>query len=1185
MAKIYLSFSLANRELVDPYIRQFRFRKHELIEAQIGIKPLDIESAVYDAQMEAEGTVCFITEEALKSESVIDEINKAIDINNIDDRRFVILLVFGNIELPVSMRHLYIIQAQDLEPNLVVSKIETEINDFFYKYKRPNKRIQRRNEASSQTEAAMEIPASILAEGNKGKKVTELQQKLKTLNLFTSVADGVFGRATTEAVKKFQERYGLRPTGEWDEASEEKYQELESISGNSDDPYFSMQEAEDTASQNANAINDPFNNSGEASIPSTQYWFLKIYADDWGMENIDANDEGFFNSHFNSKQPRPDYENFKAVRIGDKGVAYDYSSLKSALFLFEVIQPLYKDPVRDEIIKFRVIRFLDPYIPYGSFSGFLSFSPDTSGADNLSLFRMTEPEYNALINAVPQNMVPPVPPTGTGEVQLFNKATLSEVFSDSASKDIADQLGFEADVDALARVIAYEEVKPPLAVGLFGHWGSGKSFFMNKLQQRIDQLSKEDGDVFCKEVVQINFNSWHYSDSNLWASLITKIFDDLKKYGKGKTKELDNLFKNLNSTQELLTEAKQKIIMVESEINSLKGRQNAVEIEIKKNTQGLKNLSFDDITTAVMADPGISERVEKAKKEFDFLRLEEYKQVQSNIAEIETGGKRFIKSLQILYSFKTWKSWFALLMAAFIVFVLYYAVAHVEDVRKHIGKYRELVGAAAVIVSQVLLFLRPVLKNIKRGYEYLTSLKQSLDEAVVKKQNEFNATREALKTKLQQAQVVQTNLRTAIEELESKKTQLKIEVTDIASGKKIVRFIEGRVSDERYMNSLGIISWIRKDFEELDFLLKQQYDAEKREELNKEFIPDIFKIDRIILYIDDLDRCDVAIVVRVLEAINLLLAFPLFVVIVGVDPRWMHNALEIKYAQMLRSGQEKATDARQMNLPETGNPATSYDYLEKIFQVPFVLKPMDRTGKENLIRSQLQNKPPAGKEKEREKEEEKEDGLLHKVKDQEAEDAATGADAAGTLNTGKTPGELQEAVNKAREIAAAKAREEEDKKKKEDATTKPVLESLLIAGEEVSFMQAIGFLIGDSPRTIKRYINMYRIIRTHARFEFTDDNYLEHYYAAMVLLAVVTGSPDEAPVFFDRIRSFDEEKTFRDFFTKNPDILKKDSAKSNELKTALEKDKQVKLLQEISIKKFNKNISLISRFSFRHLQE
>ncbi len=52
------------------------------------------------------------------------------------------------------------------------------------------------------------------------------------------------------------------------------------------------------------------------------------------------------------------------------------------------------------------------------------------------------------------------------------------------------------------------------------------------------------------------------------------------------------------------------------------------------------------------------------------------------------------------------------------------------------------------------------------------------------------------------------------------------------------------------------------------------------------------RIDRIVLYIDDLDRCPEDKVVDVLQAVHLLLAFPLFVVVVGVDSRWLLHSLK-----------------------------------------------------------------------------------------------------------------------------------------------------------------------------------------------------------------------------------------------------------------------------------------------------
>ena len=58
-------------------------------------------------------------------------------------------------------------------------------------------------------------------------------------------------------------------------------------------------------------------------------------------------------------------------------------------------------------------------------------------------------------------------------------------------------------------------------------------------------------------------------------------------------------------------------------------------------------------------------------------------------------------------------------------------------------------------------------------------------------------------------------------------------------------------------------------------------------------------VHRIVLYIDDLDRCPPAIVVKVLQAVHLLLAFPLFVVVVAVDARWLAKSLEQHYGELL----------------------------------------------------------------------------------------------------------------------------------------------------------------------------------------------------------------------------------------------------------------------------------------------
>ena len=59
-----------------------------------------------------------------------------------------------------------------------------------------------------------------------------------------------------------------------------------------------------------------------------------------------------------------------------------------------------------------------------------------------------------------------------------------------------------------------------------------------------------------------------------------------------------------------------------------------------------------------------------------------------------------------------------------------------------------------------------------------------------------------------------------------------------------------------------------------------------------------------------------------LQAVHLLLAFKLFVVVVGVDSRWLERSLREHYPNLLVE-------------PE--------HYLEKIFQIPFMLRRMTCT--------------------------------------------------------------------------------------------------------------------------------------------------------------------------------------------------------------------------------------------------
>ncbi len=151
---------------------------------------------------------------------------------------------------------------------------------------------------------------------------------------------------------------------------------------------------------------------------------------------------------------------------------------------------------------------------------------------------------------------------------------------------------------------------------------------------------------------------------------------------------------------------------------------------------------------------------------------------------------------------------------------------------------------------------------------------------------------------------------------------------------RLARLVDERLTSRDYEKYLGLVAAVRADFQRLSELIHAAAQEAEVSQLS------FRRIDRIVLYIDDLDRCPTDKVILVLEAIHLLLAFDLFVVVVGLDIRWASHSLEEKFSNHLKAD----------------GGATALDYLEKIFQVPFWLPPMDEQASRQLLATML----PAG---------------------------------------------------------------------------------------------------------------------------------------------------------------------------------------------------------------------------------
>jgi hypothetical protein len=203
---------------------------------------------------------------------------------------------------------------------------------------------------------------------------------------------------------------------------------------------------------------------------------------------------------------------------------------------------------------------------------------------------------------------------------------------------------------------------------------------------------------------------------------------------------------------------------------------------------------------------------------------------------------------------------------------------------------------------------------------------------------------------LRVAEASEADMRVKLDEIVGLVSNLDRQLLELAPSQRFYRFLAERAASSEYRSQLGVVSLVRRDFEELVQLMHTWRSARTVDGEEAATRP----IDRIVLYIDDLDRCEPDQVVAVLQAVHLLLAMDLFVVVVGVDPRWLLRSLSTRYEALLRLPQEGPADA-----PGALRRATPHDYLEKIFQVPFVLPAMDKDDLGGLLRHLTTGSPAA----------------------------------------------------------------------------------------------------------------------------------------------------------------------------------------------------------------------------------
>jgi hypothetical protein len=701
------------------------------------------------------------------------------------------------------------------------------------------------------------------------------------------------------------------------------------------------------------------------------------------------------------------------------------------------------------------------------------------------------------------------------QVLLADVPPAAGYLTDRVDEEAPDRLGITEEVETIAYVLTSRQVHPPLSLGLFGDWGSGKSFFMDKLRNAVAAIAdryyreeKATGNTsqWCTRVVQIDFNAWHYSDANLWACLVAHIYDELDRELTGRPSDAElrkQLEGKIEQAEGVVKEAQARRDSAQARVREAAAALQSARQKREQAEQGVRAL-INDVKALLKPEEEDSDKVrdhkaklqEELTKAADALGYPEAAASYDALVELDADLKTFSGRLGML-SVSLLRTPWTLVVLALLVLGLPIAVSLL------LSAFADQINVIWQRVAEASTFLIGLSAGLRvwigRGTALIDTVESALEEAQeIRKQRiesspEVKTAEKELLEEKSAEKAAEEHLLDAQADLQRLETQLK----ELKPERRLLRLIEERASSAAYSQHLGIISLIRSDFDRMSHLLVNM-SAEKRD-LTKELPP----IQRIILYIDDLDRCRPDRVVEVLEAVHLLLAFPLFVVVVGVDPRWLRHSLTAHYPATL------AQTGRHVSGDGPAGPSlisTPQDYLEKIFQIPFALRPVEQSGYLGMIGD-----------------------LLAPMRAFEPQEPQRRTAAIGEEEQPAEGVEEPPAPEGGQEGDQQEAGEEAPKEEEVPLPTLPPLTLRELSPQQLTFTSWEEADIKRlwpmfrTPRTVKRFVNIYRLLRAGLagdaevrRFEGTESEPGE-YQVALLLLAVMTSFPNQSSRFLYRL--------------------------------------------------------------------
>jgi hypothetical protein len=610
-------------------------------------------------------------------------------------------------------------------------------------------------------------------------------------------------------------------------------------------------------------------------------------------------------------------------------------------------------------------------------------------------------------------------------VDLNSDEPEAAVRSDESFSD--DPLRIKADVETFASLLASSTLEPPLSIGLFGPWGSGKSTFLKRLRRAVEKRADaaaedvKDGrpTPYARNIVHVEFNAWHFAETALTSSLIDTIFRALNRYIKDEQPISGKTWRDLKLAALASTERKLEAARAVEDA----ARENVVKAEkglANSQTRAAKALStFESASQSVWAalkggaEKSDIEKTAVVKAAGDAVKG--LQDLQIRLTAVRNRPARLIGDLG-------WPSTivFALLVLAgppLVAWLVGKAMGTDQAVQSlsSIGAMLAVIGTWVRTATRAVSKVDAAITSVLEEYES----RIATNGAVVKAQAELDSAKTEAATAAASVQAAREALARA-----------QSEAANASLPAQMLQLVSSRIDAETYKKELTTISLAREDLQVLSTLLRTPQDAAAGAATTgpaSGMTPRA--VDRVILYIDDLDRCRPEDVVRVLQLVHMLLAFELFAVVVAVDARWVYASLTQSYRWLARDGDPAVkqegtrvdgTEADDTTRDGIASPVTPQDYLEKIFQIVFWLEPMTSTRAARYLGSLISSP-------------------VRKERWQDVTDLADEPPSSGAVSS--APGKIG------------------------------------IAGIELDYMRALAAHVGTSPRRVKRLVNAYRLLK------------------------------------------------------------------------------------------------------------